>query len=132
MKELQPEDGNIQNSIDNIDLLVTNHGPVRFFIHHIPEDGKIGEMTFFVFWDGFNHTATGFSTYLGAEECRALLSAIKKYLARYDITFEHIVAWPRGSDFMILHSQGNGEEIHNFSFSKRKEEIISCKRMEIW
>lgn len=132
MKELQLEDGNTQNSIENIDLLVTDHGSVRFLIHHIPTDGNLGEMTFVVFQDGFNHTATGFSTYFGADECQALERVIKKYLARYDITFDHIVSWERGSDHMILHGQGKGEEIHNFSFSKRKEGIISCKRMEVW
>lgn len=124
MKELQLENGNAQNSIENIDLLVTNHGPARFLIHHIPVDKNLGEMTFIVFHDGFNHTATGFSTYFGDEECQALVSVIKKYLARCDVTWEHIVSWERGSDFMILHGQGNGEEIHNFALGK--------KRVEVW
>ena len=124
MKELQPEDGNTQNSIDNINLLAEEHGPVRFLIHHIPTAREIGEMTFFVFRDGFNHTATGFSVGFGDEERRALRKVLWEHLNRQDITWEHFAAWPRGGDFMILHGQGNGEEIHNFALGE--------KRVEVW
>lgn len=129
MKELQKEDGNTQNSIDNIDFLVTYHGPIRFLIHHVPADPAIGHMTFFVFRDGHNHTATGFSVNFGDEERRALIMVIKKYLARYDITWERFASNglrinPHGNDLMILHGQGIGEEIHNFALGK--------KRMEVW
>lgn len=127
MEKLHEEEGITRKSIENIDFLVTNHGAVRFLIHHAPEARSVaGDMTFFVFQDGYNHVATGFASGYGGEGPRGLQETIQKHLRRHDITLDHIASWPRGSDFMILNGRGKGEEVHNFMSDPK------ATRTEIW
>lgn len=125
MKKLQEEVGVTEISTENINLLVTLHGPVRFLIHHAPDGDTMRDMTFFKFQDGFSHTATGFSSGYAGEGPRGLLNTIQKHLNRDDITMEHVAMW-RGSDYMVLSGPGKGEEIHNFLFNPKGT------RTEIW
>lgn len=124
MKELQKEGGITRISLENIELLVALHGPVRFLIHYAPAGTTVEDMTFIVFRDGFNHTATGFASGYAGEGPRGLHETIQEHLKRDDIMMEHIAGW-RGSSYMILNGQGNGEEIHNFV-------LISAGRLEVW
>jgi len=133
MKELKKEDGTPGISTENLNLLKTLHGPVRFFIHHAPPGDPERDMTFVVFQDGFNHTALGFSSGYAGLKPRALHQAIQNLLKREDITEEHIAGW-RGQNYMILAGKGRGDIIHNFAFGLPGPlGIIQPEKvMEVW
>lgn len=122
MKELKQECGVTRISLENLALLASLHGPVRFMLHWAPAGMSSEHSTLVVFQDGYVHTVTGFASGYGGEGPHGLLTAIQTYLKRNDITIEHICSW-LGRDYMVLPGEGTGQHIHNFAFAGRILEI---------
>jgi len=110
MKQLKEECGVTVRSLENLALLASLHGRVRFILHYAPAGTTAEDKTLIVFQDGYRHTATGFASGYGGEGPHGLLTAIQTYLKRNDITIEHICSW-RGREYLIIPGNGNGEVI---------------------
>jgi len=109
--DLEEEGGVTEVSLRNIEKIITGHGPVRIIIHRADQDDPLEQFTEIHFVDGYVHIATGFSIGYMGEGPRGLVTAIKRYLVREDITVETVSKWLHGINYIILMGQGQGKPI---------------------
>lgn len=107
--KLEEEGGITQISLRNIEKLRSVHGSVRAIEH---DNYSEEQCTNIIFADGHVHRATGFSCGYRGEGPHGLLTVMKDYLFRSDITIDHIASWSSGEKigrrYLILRGGGGG------------------------
>ncbi len=76
MKKLQQERSVPQISLENLALLSSLHGPVRFIIHSAPAAMNTNHSTLVAFQDGYVHVMLGFASGFKGKGPQGLLEVI--------------------------------------------------------